>query len=399
MAVYQPSYIAKSGKRVKAKIWWVNFTIAGKRVQESTGSTRKTVAVEYEKGRRRDLERAFAGVPSDVPADRIASVQDRVKAYLGNYPSNHRAKSVTFATQRLAHVKRLLGGCVLFDLNEQRIQEYIRLRLAEGAGGRTINMEVGELSRAMKLKWSVAWPNVRKLEENHEVGRALSSDEEKSLLQAAARDQSPNRNPMIYAFLQIALTTGMRSGEIAGLKWEQIDLEAGVVTVGRKAKTRAGSGRLIPMNGTLRVVLEMHASWYTDPKRFGKTQPEWYVFPGRKGRPQAGEKRSLDPTIPMQSMTASWERVRTAAGVQCRLHDLRHTAATKMAEAGVSESTMLALMGHMSRAMLERYSHIRMAAKREAVKALSLPNLLGTEAFPVEAAKDPAKVADATIVH
>jgi hypothetical protein len=42
-----------------------------------------------------------------------------------------------------------------------------------------------------------------------------------------------------------------------------------------------------------------------------------------------------------------------------------------MAEAGVPESTMLALMGHMSRAMLERYSHIRMAAKREAVKALS----------------------------
>ncbi len=56
---------------------------------------------------------------------------------------------------------------------------------------------------------------------------------------------------------------------------------------------------------------------------------------------------------------------------RCRLHDLRHTAATKMAEAGIPESTMLALMGHMSRAMLERYSHIRMAAKREAVEALS----------------------------
>jgi len=42
-----------------------------------------------------------------------------------------------------------------------------------------------------------------------------------------------------------------------------------------------------------------------------------------------------------------------------------------MCEAGVPESTMLALMGHMSRAMLERYSHIRMAAKRTAVEALS----------------------------
>lgn len=43
-----------------------------------------------------------------------------------------------------------------------------------------------------------------------------------------------------------------------------------------------------------------------------------------------------------------------------------------MAEAGVPESTMLALMGHMSRAMLERYSHIRMAAKRDAVEAMTI---------------------------
>jgi len=42
-----------------------------------------------------------------------------------------------------------------------------------------------------------------------------------------------------------------------------------------------------------------------------------------------------------------------------------------MAEAGIPESTMLALMGHMSRAMLERYSHVRMAAKRDAVEALT----------------------------
>lgn len=62
----------------------------------------------------------------------------------------------------------------------------------------------------------------------------------------------------------------------------------------------------------------------------------------------------------------------SAARVSCRLHDLRHTLATQLAENGVSESTMLALMGHMSRAMLERYSHIRMAAKRDAVASVSL---------------------------
>ena len=58
--------------------------------------------------------------------------------------------------------------------------------------------------------------------------------------------------------------------------------------------------------------------------------------------------------------------------MSCRLHDLRHTFATRLAENGVSESTMLALMGHMSRSMLERYSHIRMAAKRDAVAGVTL---------------------------
>jgi hypothetical protein len=55
-----------------------------------------------------------------------------------------------------------------------------------------------------------------------------------------------------------------------------------------------------------------------------------------------------------------------------------------MAEAGVPESTMLALMGHMSRAMLERYSHIRMAAKRSAMDSL----LLKREQAPAEESKE-----------
>ena len=70
--------------------------------------------------------------------------------------------------------------------------------------------------------------------------------------------------------------------------------------------------------------------------------------------------------------------------MRCRLHDLRHTFATRLAENGASESTMLALMGHMSRAMLERYSHIRMAAKRDAVSGVTLRQKIeNSEVVPV----------------
>ncbi len=65
----------------------------------------------------------------------------------------------------------------------------------------------------------------------------------------------------------------------------------------------------------------------------------------------------------------AWGARREKAAVNCRIHDLRHVA-TKPAEAGTPESTMLALLGHMSRAMLEHYSHVRLAGKRVAVEAL-----------------------------
>jgi integrase len=53
-----------------------------------------------------------------------------------------------------------------------------------------------------------------------------------------------------------------------------------------------------------------------------------------------------------------------------RFHDLRHQAITEMAEAGASDATIMAIAGHMSRRMLEHYSHVRMAAKRTALEKL-----------------------------
>src|SRR5262249_38116155 len=149
---------------------------------------------------------------------------------------------------RLEHVTRLLGAALLPDVNEDAIRSYIRNRLDEGAAGRTINMEVGELSRAIGQKWSVLWPKGRKLEERKDVGKALSVEEEKRLLLAVAADTSPNRSQTLGTFVRIALLTGMRAGEITNLTWGQVDFARRVVTVGR-AKTASGTGRQIPMNG------------------------------------------------------------------------------------------------------------------------------------------------------
>jgi hypothetical protein len=80
------------------------------------------------------------------------------------------------------------------------------------------------------------------------------------------------------------------------------------------------------------------------------------------------------PTEPMHRWKVAWESARKTAKVACRFHDLRHTFISRLAESQASDSTVMALAGHVSRAMIERYSHIRMEAKRKAVDALSGAN-------------------------
>ena len=132
------------------------------------------------------------------------------------------------------------------------------------------------------------------------------------------------------------------------------------ITVGR-AKTSNGTGRIIPFNDELGHILAIHRAWFVE--HFGEPEPEYCVFP-------FGHPVPSDPRRHITDIKWAWTELREKAGVRCRLHDLRHTFATGLAERGVSESTMLALMGHMSCAMQERY--IRMAAKRDAVAGATL---------------------------
>ena len=154
----------------------------------------------------------------------------------------------------------------------------------------------------------------------------------------------------------------MRAGEALSLTWGQVDLLNRMIIVGR-AKTSSGTGRVIPVNGDLASILASHRAIFVE--RFGEPKADHFLF-------SWGSPWPSDPSRPVTGVKHAWETLRAAAAVSCRLHDLRHTFATRLAEAGVSESTMLALMGHMSRSMLERYSHIRLAAKRDAVESVTL---------------------------
>ncbi|MGA3020310.1 MAG: site-specific integrase [Bryobacteraceae bacterium] len=370
MSVFKPKYRDKGGALVQSNVYWYEFTYANKRIRESAKTTRKTIAVEAEKRKRLDLERAYAGLPVEAAAMRINTVLDCTKAYRKAYEQGHREKSLTWVAERLPHVEKALGSVLLPDLNEERIREYMKTRKAEGVGGRTVNMEVSMLARAIGRKWSILWPKVKHFEEPSDTGRALSPEEETRLL----KELEEARSPVLATFVKALLLTCMRCGELTGMRWAQVDFAQRVMTVG-KAKTDAGTGRQIPMNQELFEVMKDHAQWFT--KRFGQTLPEHFLFP-------AGECWPNDPTLPSKRFKTAWGNLRKKAKVSCRIHDLRHTAITKLAESGASDSTIMALAGHLSRAMMERYSHIRMNAKRQAVESLSLkPKVQPTpQSFP-----------------
>jgi integrase len=220
-------------------------------------------------------------------------------------------------------------------------------------------MELLCLARAAGRQWKEIWPTTPKLEEASDVGRALSAEEEGRILGATLG----NPSPYVGAAIRIALSTAMREGEIRNLQVQRLDIDRRELRVG-KAKTPAGKGRGIPINNELYQTLDVHLAWLN--KTFGSPRPEWYLFPFcDHGRP-------FDPTRPVTTLKSAWESVRAAARVDCRFHDLPHTALTKMAEEEVPEETMKAIAGHMSRRMLELYSHIRLAAKKKAVAGLTL---------------------------
>jgi hypothetical protein len=86
--------------------------------------------------------------------------------------------------------------------------------------------------------------------------------------------------------------------------------------------------------------------------------------------PEHFHHRLADPTKPTKGWRTAWRAIAKEAGLGgFRFYDLRHTAITDLAESQASEQTIMGIAGHISREMLEHYSHIRLDAKRKALDA------------------------------
>ena len=255
---------------------------------------------------------------------------------------------------------------------------------------RTVNMEVSVLRRILKRAktWAALAEDVRMLPERGKpVARVLSPDQKAKLFEAA---RSRPDWLVAHCAAVLAVSTTCRGVELKNLRWRDVDLFNQTISV-KRSKTEAGH-RTIPLNGDGMAALSRLLERASGHKA---SEPDHFVFP-------TCEHETIDPTRPQKSWRTAWRKLVKEAGRRAareaaaavleagrplseaktayrntaalfngfRFHDLRHQAITELAEAGASDATLMAVAGHVSRRMLEHYSHVRMTAKRTALNKL-----------------------------
>jgi integrase len=320
----------------RGKIYWFSIQYQGKRIQESTGTRSKKVA-----------ERIYAKVLSEIQEGRwyqaekakTITFSELVEKYMKKYQKQRDPSSIK-------HLLPYFGEMRLSDIVAETVEDYIMERADREAKPATIYQEFALGRRVFNVarrRWhwvasnpfaDVQFSELLKIDNARD--RWLSVEEEKVLLAHA----TPSYIKDVIVF---AIHTGCRRGEIISLTWkDHMDLRRRVITV--KA-TKNGTIKSIPMSETLFRILSRRS----------------------KIRHISGR------VFPVEALTLkdAFERAVKKAGIRdLHFHDLRHTFATRLVQAGVDLLAVKSLLGHRSLKMTERYAHHYPESLRPSVKVL-----------------------------
>ncbi|MDS4040831.1 MAG: site-specific integrase [Candidatus Competibacter sp.] len=277
-----------------------------------------------------------------------------------------RKKGAPKQRQQLHWWREQLGVYALADLTPPLLAEY-RDKLAAGFPGdeprspATVVRYLAALSHCLTVavkeyQWLEDSP-LRKVSKPQEPrGRVrFLSDEERAVL---LRECQTSANPYLYPVVVLALSTGMRAGEIMNLEWRDVDLARGWITL---RETKNGERRGVPLAGMALELMREHAK----VRRLDTP----LVWPNHGPRNiKAGEKR---PNKPMD-LRAPWEAaVKRADLADFHFHDLRHSAASYLAMNGASLNEIAAVLGHKTLAMVQRYAHLSESHKAGVVERMN----------------------------
>ncbi|MGA9155943.1 MAG: tyrosine-type recombinase/integrase [Candidatus Sulfotelmatobacter sp.] len=356
----------------RGKTWHCHFVVNGQRFRQSletkdwreAQSKEKQLIAEASEGKLTHNSTTLARLPFAQAADEYVSARKLELA------SASQAKEKQLLVQLRAYFKQE----PLKAVTVKRITDYRTWRAEQKVGPATLNAELGILRRILKRAklWARVADDIRPLKEPSTIGRAITEEEKQRLLKTAV--MRPEWETAYLAAI-LCLNTTARGCELKGLQWSDVDLFARTLMI-RKSKTAAGE-RVVPLTG---VAVSALARLRGRAEAFGTVEPSHFVFAAFVPKFTFSGKRVIDynvtgfdPKRHVKSWRTAWRTLTKNAGLPgFRFHDLRHCAITQLAENGTSDSTIMAIAGHVSRRMLERYSHVRMEAKRTAMETLAV---------------------------
>ncbi|WP_055689762.1 tyrosine-type recombinase/integrase [Streptomyces prasinus] len=219
-----------------------------------------------------------------------------------------------------------------------------------------------EISRNVARNVRTGTPRPRRFE-------PLTADEARQFLAAT-------RGHRLHALFELALHTGLRKGELLGLRWEDLDLDAGTAAIRRTLQRTAAGGlttlptktraseRRIALPARCVHSLKLHREQQQREREAADTswQPSEHVFTTTRGGP-------IDPT----NLTRAFNTLLRKSGLRrIRFHDLRHSTATLLLEQGVELIVIKELLGHAHIGVTATvYAHVRLRLQRDAIDTLS----------------------------
>jgi integrase len=356
----------------RGKTWHTHFFVDGQRFRQSLDTSDWREAQAKEKQLIAEASEGKLTHNSGILARQAfgQAADDYVTSRKLELATASQAKEKQLLVQLRAYFKEE----PLKVITAKRITEYRAWRADQRVGPATLNAELGILRRILKRAklWARVADDIRPLKEPSTIGRAITEAEKQRLLKTAVI--RPEWETAYLAAI-LCLNTTARGCELKGLQWCDVDLFARTLTI-RHSKTAAGE-RVVPLTD---VAISALASLRRRAEGFGKVEQSHYIFAAFVPKFTFSGKKVIgynvtkfDPTRHMKSWRAAWRTLTKRAGLPgFRFHDLRHCAITQLAENGTSDSTIMAIAGHVSRRMLERYSHVRMEAKRNAMETLAV---------------------------
>lgn len=331
--------------RKRGKIWWFDFQLHGKRYRKAIrGAANKYQAEQVETKAKRE---AFEGVHGLAKLGTQLLSEFVSETYLPWARANKRSWRTDECLANLWSER--FRGKTLREVSPLAIEKHKRdraqsiTRRGTTRSAASVNMELAVLSRifalAIDLEQAAAvnpCRKVRKLRLDNQRNRYLSAAEETALMA-----QLTGRRKHLQPIVALALGTGMRRGELLGLKWAQVDFARGVIYV---TQTKTARDRQVPMSQQVREVL---LSQRALSRRAGQGERVFTVGDVKRG----------------------FRAACNAAGIaDFHFHDLRHTFATRLGDAGCTATTIAALLGHSNTQMTARYTHATDDAMRAAVE-------------------------------